>query len=190
MILVTPPRRHNGWYLMAWHQHCYGKRAILTSIEKREQRKWWCCQSVVRLFFPSFFALRNFEFPAKIKKGGGKDPPDPLLLSHITGRPSKAAWVKAMRMLSRDRTPAKMEVVELGVLWPSFTQWAFLVKSIFTSKIMCPDALCQSGGVLAFEPRIWKATHTLPISLASPSCQKVSLFFWSISIECLPEEGT
>jgi hypothetical protein len=27
---------------------------------------------VVRLFFLSFFALRNFEFPAKIKKGGGK----------------------------------------------------------------------------------------------------------------------
>ena len=48
------------------------------SVEKRERRKWWCCQSVVGLFFLSFFALRNFEFPAKIKKGGGKDPPDPL----------------------------------------------------------------------------------------------------------------
>ncbi len=34
----------------------------------------------------------------------------------ITGRPSKAAWVKAMRMLSHDTTPAKLEVVELGVV--------------------------------------------------------------------------
>ena len=33
---------------------------------------------MVRLFFLSFFALWNFEFPAKIKKGGGEDPPDPL----------------------------------------------------------------------------------------------------------------
>jgi hypothetical protein len=33
---------------------------------------------VVCLFFLSFFALWNFEFPAKIKKGGGIDPPDPL----------------------------------------------------------------------------------------------------------------
>ena len=48
------------------------------SVEKRERRKWWCCQSVVRLFFLSFFTLRNFDFPVKIKKGGGEDPPDPL----------------------------------------------------------------------------------------------------------------
>jgi len=48
------------------------------SVEKRERRKWWCCQSVVRLFFLSFFALRKFEFPAEIKKGGGKDAPNPL----------------------------------------------------------------------------------------------------------------
>jgi hypothetical protein len=34
-------------------------------------------------FFLSFFARRNLEFPAKIKKGGGKDPPEPLLESPI-----------------------------------------------------------------------------------------------------------
>jgi hypothetical protein len=32
---------------------------------------------VVRLFFLSFFALWNFEFPAKIKKGGGERPTGP-----------------------------------------------------------------------------------------------------------------
>ena len=108
----------------------------------------------------------------------------------ITGRPSKAARVKAMHMLSRDTTPAKLEVVELRVLRPSFTQRAFLVKSIFKSKMMCPDALYQPGGALPFGPRISKATHTLPISLASASCQRVFLFFRSISIACLTEEGT
>ncbi len=56
----------------------------MTSVEKMERRKWWCCQSVVGLFFLSFLALRNFEFPAKIKKGGGKDPPDPLVESAVT----------------------------------------------------------------------------------------------------------
>ena len=34
----------------------------------------------------------------------------------FTGRLSKAAWVKAMRMLSHDTTPANLEDVELGVL--------------------------------------------------------------------------
>ena len=38
---------------------------------------------MVRLFFLSFFALWNFEFPAKIKKGGGEDPPDPLPMEVI-----------------------------------------------------------------------------------------------------------
>ena len=34
----------------------------------------------------------------------------------ITGRLSKVAWVSELRMLSRETTPAKLEVVELGVL--------------------------------------------------------------------------
>ncbi len=34
---------------------------------------------MVRLFFPLFLSSSNFEFPARIKKGGGIDPPDPLL---------------------------------------------------------------------------------------------------------------
>ncbi len=41
---------------------------------------------MVGQFFLSFFALRNFEFPAKIKKGGGKDPLDPLPLDAAIGR--------------------------------------------------------------------------------------------------------
>ena len=38
---------------------------------------------MVHLFFLSFFALWNFEFPAKIKKGGGGRP---------TGPPTYASW--------------------------------------------------------------------------------------------------
>ena len=33
---------------------------------------------MVRLFFPLFLRSSNFEFPARIKKRGGIDPPDPL----------------------------------------------------------------------------------------------------------------
>ena len=33
---------------------------------------------MVRLFYPLFLRSSNFEFPARIKKRGGIDPPDPL----------------------------------------------------------------------------------------------------------------
>ena len=106
-----------------------------------------------------------------------------------TGRPSRAAWVKAMRILSRETTPAKLDVAESGVLCPSFTQRAFLVKSIFTSKTKCPEALCHPGGAFIFGPKISKATQTLPISFDRASCHRVSPFLRSMSIACLTEVG-
>ena len=45
-----------------------------------------------------------------------------------TGRPSRAAWVRVMWMLSQETTPVKLEVRESGVLWPSLTQRVFLVN--------------------------------------------------------------
>jgi hypothetical protein len=43
---------------------------------------------------------------------------------------------------------------------------------------------------IASGPRISKATHTLFISLARASCQRVFPLFWSMSIACLTEVGT
>ena len=99
------------------------------------------------------------------------------MLAPNTGKPSRAACVKAIRILSCETTPAKLEVVESGVLCPSLTQRAFLVKSIFTSKTMCPEALCHPGGAFVPRPKISKAIQTLPISLERASCQRVLPFF-------------
>ena len=63
--------------------------------------------------------------------------------------------------------------------WPSFTQRAFLVKSIFTSKIRCPEALVQPGGAFSPSPSISKAMPTLDISFFVASAQKVLPFFLS-----------
>jgi hypothetical protein len=81
MILVTPPRRHNGRYLMAWRQHCYGKRAILTS--EKESDGNGGVVSPWSISFSSLFSLFGIEFPAKIIKTTGS-------LSMLTFRAASA----------------------------------------------------------------------------------------------------
>ncbi len=109
------------------------------------------------------------------------------MLAPNTGKPSRAECVKTIWILSHETTPAKLDVVESGVLCPSLTQHAFLVKSIFTSKMMYPEALCHPGGAFISDPKISKATQTLPISLERASCQRVLPFFQLTSIACLTE---
>jgi hypothetical protein len=85
-VKIQATTQHSPWYSsrrhvaiigdILWHDvNIVVEEGDFNERWKNEWRKWWCCQSVVRLFSLSFFAFWNFEFPAKIKKGGGKDPP-------------------------------------------------------------------------------------------------------------------
>ena len=68
-ILVTPWLRQNRRYLMAWHRHCWKSGRSERCVGKREWLKWWCRQSVVRLFFLSF-SLFDFWVSCQKKKKG------------------------------------------------------------------------------------------------------------------------
>jgi len=71
-----------------------------------------------------------------------------------TGRPSNAAYVSPIRILSQDTTPAKLEVVESGDLNPSLTYQAFQLNSIFTSKTMWWSPSPSKTVPRSFEPPI------------------------------------
>jgi hypothetical protein len=76
-------------------------------------------------------------------------------------------------MLSLDTTPAYVDPTGSGVLWPSRTHQAFLVKSIFKSQIRCPVTFFHPGGAVWLSSNTSKATPTFVISRAGASCQKV-----------------
>ena len=94
-----------------------------------------------------------------------------------------------MRTLSLDSTPAYVDPIWLGVLWPSRTQRAFLVKSILTSQTRCPVVFLHPTGACCPSFRTSKATPTSVISFAKASFQRVFPFFSSIAIAWLTLVG-
>ena len=105
------------------------------------------------------------------------------LLQTLVGHFS-AVYLKAIRMLSRETTPAKVDLIGSGVLCPSRTHLAFLVKSILTSQTRCLDAFFDPAGAGLSSSNISKATPTLNISRANASLHIVFPFLRSISIMC------
>ena len=89
----------------------------------------------------------------------------------------QAAYMKAIRTLARETMPAEVDPIGSGILCLSRTHLAFLVKSILTSQIRCPDAFVQPVGADWPSSSILKATPTLNISRASASLHIVFPFF-------------
>jgi hypothetical protein len=58
-------------------------------------------RSLFPLFFLTFFALRNFEFPTKIKKGGGRTHRTPFFSGNITSNNPVHNFFKASVKVGR-----------------------------------------------------------------------------------------
>ena len=63
-----------------------------------------------------------------------------------TSSPFRAAYKKAIQMLSLDTTPEKVDPSGSGVLCPSKTHLALHMKSIFTSQTKWLVTFCQPFG--------------------------------------------
>ena len=101
-----------------------------------------------------------------------------------TSSPFNAAYAKTIHTDSLDTTAANIDPSGSGVLCPSRTHLAFLVKSILTSHTRWPVTRCQPCS--AFRPcsSISNATLTLNISLANAFIQKSLPSFQSSSFAC------
>ena len=86
--------------------------------------------------------------------------------------PFNAAYVKAIRTDSLDTTPANVDPSGSGVLCPSRTHLAFLVKSILTSHTRWPVTRCHACSAFCPCSSISNTTSTLNISLASAFIQR------------------
>ena len=87
-------------------------------------------------------------------------------------------------MLSLDTTPANVDPIGSGVLYPSRTHLIFHVKSIFTSQMRWPVTSCQPAGAFCPSSNTSKATLMLYISFVSVSLHMVLLLVLLSSIAC------
>ena len=101
-------------------------------------------------------------------------------MSHAQiGRSLRAAVVRAMRVLSRDTTPANAQWSGSRILCPSFTHRAFRSIVIRASKIKWPLDFLKPGRGRDSEGMMSNATQRFVISLLSASRHRVLPFFSS-----------
>ena len=91
--------------------------------------------------------------------------------------------------LSLDTTPGNVDPTGSGILCPSSTHLAFLVKSIFTSQTRCPVTFFQPLGSCSVSSRTLNTTPMLYISLARASIHIVLSFHLSSSLACSTPVG-
>ena len=106
------------------------------------------------------------------------------MLAANMSSPFNAAYVKAIRTDSLDTTPANVDPSGSGVLCPSRTHHAFLVKSILTSHTRWPVTRCHPCSTFCPCSSISNATPTLNISLASAFIQRSLPSFMLSSFAC------
>ena len=105
------------------------------------------------------------------------------MLAANMSSPFNAAYVKAIRN-DLDTTPANVDPSGSGVLCPSRTHHALLVKSILKSHARWPVTRCHPCGALCPCSSISNAMPTLNISLASAYIQRSLPSFMSSSFAC------
>ena len=80
--------------------------------------------------------------------------------------------MNAILTLSFDTTPAQVDMMRSGVLCPIANHFVFLVKSIFTSKIILHPTCLYHADAVDFLSRIENATEIFPFILIYYSTKK------------------